>query len=207
MKQLLQKHPCFWYQCYWIFYLAAFFSLELWGPAPRFWVHCALDDGIPFCEWFILPYCSWFLMLVFVLCYLWARDTQSYRRLCGLMFGGMSFCLLVYLVLPNGLALRPGEVLRQNPAMALMRLIWAADTPTNVCPSIHCQSSVCMALALASSRPLYRRRGLQAAVWLWAGLICLSTLFTKQHSVIDMVCGILVALPGLWLFRRKAQPQ
>lgn len=201
MKRL-QQHPHLWYQGYWLVYLVWFFSLERWGPAPRHWVHAALDDAIPFCEWFVLPYCSWFFMLAFSLCFLWLRDTQSYDRLCAVMFGGMSFCLLVYLILPSGLALRPQGPLPQNPAAALLGLLWAADTPTNVCPSIHCQSSACMAMALSHSKPLRGRRTAQAGAWLWAGLICLSTLFTKQHSVVDMLCGLLVAAPGLWVFRR-----
>lgn len=203
MRSLLNRHPHLWYQLYWPVYLVCFFSIERWGPAPRYWVHCALDDAIPFCEWFVLPYCSWFFMLAFALYYLWAHDTACYDRLCLLMFGGMSLCLVLYLLVPSGLALRPAGPLPHNPAAALLRLLWAADTPTNVCPSIHCQSSACMALALARSQPLRGKRGRQAAVWLWAAAICLSTLFTKQHSAVDVACGLLLALPGVWLFSDK----
>lgn len=201
-RRLLRAYPHLWMQAYWPVYLVCFFALERWGPAPRYWVHCALDDAIPFCEWFVLPYCSWFVMLAFALFYLWTRDTQSYDRLCALMFGGMSLCLLIYLILPNGLALRPAGPLPQNPAARLLGLLWAADTPTNVCPSIHCQSTGCMVLALSRSRPLRGRLGWQAAVWVWGALICLSTLFTKQHSAVDVLLGLAMAAPGLWVFGR-----
>ena len=30
----------------------------------------------------------------------------------------------------------------------------------------------------------------------WAALICASTVFTKQHSIIDVVCGL--ALAAVW---------
>lgn len=202
-RRLLCAHPHLWYQAYWAVYLISFFSIERWGPEPRYWIHCALDDVIPFCEWFVLPYCSWFVMLAFALFYLWIHDTQSYDRLCAVMFGGMSLCLMIYLLLPNGLALRPAGPLRQNPASALLQLLWAADTPTNVCPSIHCQSTGCMVLALCGSKPLRGRRGPQTAVLLWGALICLSTLFTKQHSAVDVLLGLVMALPGLWLFGRR----
>ena len=70
-----------------------------------------------------------------------------------MMFSGMTFCLIVYMVLPNGLDIRPmaEEVGRSNIAMTLMQLIWKADASVNVCPSIHCQSSACMAIAFSGS--------------------------------------------------------
>ena len=37
----------------------------------------------------------------------------------------------------------------------------------------------------------------KALAWVWAALICLSTVFTKQHSVIDVACGLAVAF--VWL--------
>ena len=62
--------------------------------------------------------------------------------------------------------------------------------------SIHCQSSGCMALAFSKSKLAERRPWLKILAWGWAGLICVSTLFTKQHSVIDVVCGL--ALTAVW---------
>ena len=79
-----------------------------------------------------------------------------------------------------------------------MSLLWRADSPTNVCPSIHCQSSAAMALAFSKSALAKHRPALKAAAWLWAGLICMSTVFTKQHSVIDVACGVALVLP--WYF-------
>ena len=38
---------------------------------------------------------------------LWWNDTESYDKLCLMMFSGMTFCLILYMVLPNGLDIRP----------------------------------------------------------------------------------------------------
>ena len=46
--------------------------------------------------------------------------------------------------------------------------------------------------------------GLKVLAWVWAALICMSTVFTKQHSIIDVVCGLAVAF--VWvpvLYRRS----
>ena len=85
---------------------------------------------------------------------------------------------------------------RENFAMTLMQLIWKADASVNVCPSIHCQSTACMAIAFSGSTLTKQRPWLKAAAWVWAALICASTVFTKQHSIIDVVCGL--ALAAVW---------
>lgn len=205
--------PHLWFQAYWAIYLVWFFTLDFTIKNPKYIVYSPLDDLIPFCEWFVFPYCSWFLLLAGVTALLWWNDTAAYDRLCLMMFSGMTFCLIVYMVLPNGLALRPGAEIagRDNPALWLLRLLWSADAPVNVCPSIHCQSSGCMALAFSESRLAQGKPWLKALAWAWALLICASTVFTKQHSIIDVACGL--ALAAVWyvplygLPRRRARAE
>ena len=139
------------------------------------------------------------VLLAVVTALLWWNDTESYDKLCLMMFSGMTFCLILYMVLPNGLDIRPTAeaVGRDNIAMQIMQLLWKADASVNVCPSIHCQSSGCMALAFSQSRLAKGRPGLKVLAWVWAALICASTVFTKQHSILDVVCGL--ALVAVWV--------
>lgn len=202
--------PHLWFQLYWVVYLIWFFTLDHLITDPKYIIHSPLDDWIPFCEWFIFPYCSWFFLLAGVLASLWWLDTPSYDKLCLMMFSGMTFCLIVYMILPNGLDIRPTAeaVGRDNLAMDLMQLIWKADASNNVCPSIHCQSSGCMALAFSKSRVAAGRPWLKALAWVWCALICASTVFTKQHSILDVICGL--ALVAVWvpvLYRRPDSGQ
>ena len=191
--------PHLWYQLYWVIYLVWFFWLDNTITQPKYIIHAPLDDLIPFNEWFVIPYCSWFLLLAAVTALLWWKDTASYDKLCLMMFSGMTFCLIVYMLLPNGLDLRPTveEIGRSNPAMWVMQLLWKADASVNVCPSIHCQSTACMAIAISESKLAEERPMLRPIALVWAALICLSTVFTKQHSVLDVVCGLTVAV--VWL--------
>ena len=178
LSQLRSRcRPHLWYQLYWVVYLIWFFWLDLTVTAPKYILHSPLDDLIPFNEWFVLPYCS------------------------------MTFCLIVYMILPNGLELRPAvETLgRDNPALRIMQLLWKADAAVNVCPSIHCQSSVCMAMAFSHSKLAEGKPLRKVLAWVWAALICLSTVFTKQHSVIDVACGLAVAFVWLPVVYRPAR--
>lgn len=214
LKKLSALRPHLWFQAYWIVYLVWFFALDFTVKEPKYIIHSPLDDLIPFCEWFVIPYCSWFVLLAGVTALLWWNDTEAYDKLCLMMFSGMTFCLIIYMILPNGLDLRPaaGTIGRDNPALWVLRLLWRADAPVNVCPSIHCQSSGCMALAFSKSRLAAGRPGRKWLAWGWALLICASTVFTKQHSIIDVLCGLaltaagyaaLYALPALRQARKK----
>ena len=175
--------PHLWFQLYWVVYLIWFFWLDLTVKNPKYIIHAPLDD----------------LMLAGVTALLWWYDTASYDKLCLMMFSGMTFCLLLYMVLPNGLDIRPtAEAIgRDNIAMRIMQMLWNADASVNVCPSIHCQSSGCMALAFSHSKLAQDRPGLKVLAWGWALLICASTVFTKQHSIVDVVCGL--ALVAVWV--------
>ena len=146
-------------------------------------------------------------MLAGVTALLWWFDTASYDKLCLMMFSGMTFCLILYMVLPNGLDIRPTveEVGRSNIAMTLMQFIWKADASVNVCPSIHCQSSACMAMAFSHSKLAEGKPLRKVLAWVWAALICLSTVFTKQHSIIDVACGLAVAFVWLPVVYRPAR--
>lgn len=55
---------------YMVFYLTVFHWLEVHVTVPDIWVHCRLDDFIPFCKYAIVPYLAWFAWIPFTLFYL-----------------------------------------------------------------------------------------------------------------------------------------
>ena len=63
-------------------------------------------------------------------------------------------------------------------------------TNTNVCPSIHVLGAVAVCLAGLHGK-LGTRLGWRIFLILSTVLICLSTLFLKQHSVIDVLVALL----------------
>lgn len=59
-----------------------------------------------------------------------------------------------------------------------------------------------MAIAFSGSTLAKDRPWLKVLAFGWAALICASTVFTKQHSIIDVFCGLAVAfiwVPVLYL--------
>ena len=84
-------------------YLIIFFYLEHRDVASYHWIHTALDDKIPFCEYFIVPYLHWFPYQVFAILYFifCNKNKQEYYRLIKMLCMGMSLFLLISFVYPN----------------------------------------------------------------------------------------------------------
>ncbi len=77
-----------------------------------------------------------------------------------------------------------------------------ADTPANCCPSLHVSSVFISSLIFLNEQ---RRKFLFFFAWNLA--ICLSTLTTKQHYLVDVVTGILLACLSFWFFYKKVPYQ
>ena len=192
------RHPIGFMALYFLLYLSAFNFLETQISMPRvLLVHCRLDDLIPFCKYAILPYFAWFAWIPFTLFYLlWKAPREDFWRLCLPLFTGMTLSLLFCAIVPNGTDLRPAYIYGNDIFTRTVRALWHTDTSTNVFPSIHVFNSVTLALAYHHCARLRGRK------WLWvrvsADLLCvsiiLSTMLLKQHSVIDVMGGIILAL-------------
>ena len=80
---------------YALFYLSFFALLERTIQTPDLWVHCQLDDLIPFCKYAIVPYILWFPWIPFTLFYLlYKAPREDFWRLCIPLFTGMTMTLL-----------------------------------------------------------------------------------------------------------------
>ena len=197
MRNWCVRHPVGFMALYLVFYLVCFGLLEKYVTVPDLWVHCRLDDLIPFCKYAIIPYVMWFPWIPFTLLYILHHSPrQDFWRLCTPLFAGMTLALLFYLIVPNGLTLRPAAVPGDDIFAEAVRALYRSDTPTNVCPSIHVFNSVTLMLAYYRSEcfDLPRRRWMRPAAMVLCLSICASTMLLKQHSVIDVVFGILLAL-------------
>ena len=69
MKTFLQKYKHAWVFLYGFIYLPWFYYLEKHVTKNYHVIHIALDDKLPFMEWFIIPYYWWFVLLVGVSIY------------------------------------------------------------------------------------------------------------------------------------------
>ena len=124
--------------------------------------------------------------------YFTLRDKTAFLRLAFIMFVGMTICLFIYALWPNGLKLRQ-EIQADNFCAAIVRFLRSVDTPNNVCPSIHVSSTVAIHIVICCSACFRERRWMRVLSGFVTVLICLSTMFIKQHSAADVFWGCLLS--------------
>jgi len=187
----------------WVGYFVLYLLTEnLIPPEACYPVYCALDDFVPFCEWFIIPYVSWYLLIIGSLAYFLLYSVDSFKKLQTYIIITQIIAMAVYIIFPNRQDLRP-TVMYANPLTWIVNLIYSVDTNTGVCPSLH----VGYSLGIASTWLREKRvpKWVRAAIAIWCGVICISVAFVKQHSVVDIFAAIPMCLFAEWFvfFRKK----
>lgn len=199
MKKLLSKYSHCWVLLYFFLYLPWFWLLEQRDVSKCTIIQLHIDHLIPFCEYFIVPYLLWFFYIAAGIAYLFfTLPKQSFYRFAGILFGGMTFCLVIYTFFFTGLKLRPTIDADKNVFTYLVSLLWSVDTSTNVCPSIHVFATMAVQSALTRCKFDRRHPVLYLGSTILSVLIVLSTVFLKQHSVLDVFCAFLL----LWTIHR-----
>lgn len=156
-------------------------------------IHMAIDDKIPFIEYFIIPYLLWFAYVVAAVLYFFFKNKNEYYRLCAFLFIGMTVFLIISTVYPNGHYLRPAEFERDNIFVDMVRYIYKTDTPTNLFPSIHVYNSIGVNIAVYHCENFKKNKLVRYGSSVLMVSIILSTMFLKQHSVFDVITGIVFA--------------
>lgn len=174
---------------YFFIYMKWFSYLERTVTTKFNPVYSKLDDMVPFNEVFIIPYLLWFFYIFITVAYFFLTSRQDFYKCCAYLFIGMSICLFIYTVWPNGHYLRVNldNLGRSNIFIDLLARIYSLDTATNVFPSIHVFNSVGAFIAISKNERLSKLKWLQWITFIFTVSICLSTVFLKQHSVLDIL--------------------
>lgn len=209
---------------YTVFYILWFHYLETTVTGNYLVMHTRLDELIPFLPVFIVPYLLWFVYIFAALLYFSRTDKDEAADLCLFLSLGMTVALFICTVFPNGTDLRVPADPANGFFASLVWMIQSTDTPTNVFPSIHVFNALAVHVGVTRSRSLAHRPLVRRASLILMILICLSTVFLKQHSVLDVFGALLLGyfvnavvyggyeVPALIpagadaLFRRKKNP-
>ena len=190
----------------WVVYFALYFLTEnLIPPEACHVVHSSLDDLIPFNEYFVIFYFSWYVLIVISLLWFFLYDIQSFKDLSTFIMITQAVAMAVYILWPNRQDLRPESFEHRNFCTAVLSFLYAFDTPTGVCPSLHVAYSLGIGSVWLKQRdasPVWK-----SAVTVWLLLICVSVMFVKQHSAVDVFAALpLGALAEYLVFRGRYYP-
>ena len=174
-------------------YVERYYPVEYYTP-----MHSVLDDYIPFCEWFVLPYLFWFMYLAGMLLYTVLYDIDAYKKMMWFIIITYSITLIIYLIWPTCQELRPMTFERDNIFTRIMDSYYQFDTNTNVCPSLHVIGGIAVQFTFLHCKGK-KHIGLHIVFIVTTVLICMSTVFLKQHSIIDVFAALPVCMLGYLL--------
>jgi membrane-associated phospholipid phosphatase len=168
---------------------------ELTRGRPAYTPDVALDAAVPLQPAWMLVYGSLYVF-IWILPVLVVRQRELFRRAMQAYLTVMLLSYVGFLLYPT-LAPRPDDVPGDGFAAWSLRLAYSLDPPHGCFPSLHVAYAFVSALTCARVH-----RGVGACAGIWAALIGVSTLYTKQHYVVDALAGALAAYVAYVLFLR-----
>ena len=187
IKDYICNHKHILFILYAPFYCIWFMALERWTDRDFTILPGGLDDLIPFVPAFIIPYYLWFAFVAFFCIYFYLKMPQSDAiKLYANLEISMTLTLVIYTIWPNAVNLRITDLQVDGIFTKLVSGLWSFDTDTNVCPSLHVLNTLIIVVAYFNSGK-FRGKHLQNTLLVILALaICASTVFLKQHSILDV---------------------
>ncbi|WP_057913112.1 phosphatase PAP2 family protein [Peribacillus muralis] len=186
-KSILPLHPL-WYLLL-LVVTSSIYSIINQSSGHAVDVTTIIDGEIPFIKEFVVPYLLWYPYIYGLLIYYCFVDRKNYFVALGSLVSGKLICFLVYCLWQSTVP-RP-EVVGNDIFAHLMRVVYSHDQPVNCLPSIHVLTTFIMMIIVHKRKEQHKWE--YVGVTAMGTLIIFSTLFTKQHAVLDVLSGILLA--------------
>ena len=175
-------------------FLAVERLFPVWWPSAYsmdayYSVSCAADAVIPFHESFVIPYYYWFVFLALPAFYFGLWEPRAFRDFQWAIILTYSVTMIIYIIWPTKQDLRTDSFPRDNFLTDIAKNLYNFDTNTNVCPSIHVLGSLAVMFAGLHNITLrgwgWKLFFILSTVW-----ISMSTVFLKQHSLVDVIAAL-----------------
>lgn len=161
-----------------------------------------IDHSIPFISAFAIFYVFIFYpFLIYSLAYFWMIRTEKSDQLFVALLIMYLICYVIYIVFPV-MMIRPSPQELPNDFLSrVMAKYYEKDPPLNCFPSLHAALSSIIAYFWSKERPQYK-----CAFWAIAVLVMISTLFVRQHVIVDEIAGFMVAILSGYIAEKKIRP-
>ena len=177
----------------WVGYLLLYVLTENLIPYEKCHViHSVVDDMVPFNEYFILAYTSWYVLIVGTLLYFMFYDVESFKKVQIFIIATQIIAMATYILYPSIQDLRPASFEHKNFCTFICGLIYKADTPTGVMPSLHVAYS--MAIMSVWLKTKYTPWWFRTFIAALCFTISYSVMAVKQHSFWDVITAFIMCL-------------
>ena len=157
------------------------------------WYHYDLslpiDAEFPLVPWTVAIYFGAYLFWGITYCYMATVGKNDRDRYFCADAIAKTVAFAMFLLIPMRIA-RP-EITGDGVWDSVMRFLYTIDTPDNLFPSIHCLASWMCFIGLRGRREVHIV--IKVLSFVAAVAVCVSTLTTRQHVIVDVISGVLLA--------------
>jgi membrane-associated phospholipid phosphatase len=158
----------------------------------------AWDQAIPFVPQTVWVYVSEYIY--FIVIYALCRETLNMNRYVYAVLAIQFVSVAIFWAWPTTYPrhLFPLPDTLDPLTHQLFTSLREGDSPNNCAPSLHVSSVLLCAFLFFNEQ--------REKLWFfltWGTLISLSTLTTKQHYIVDVVSGLMMAILFHWIFYRR----
>lgn len=154
-----------------------------------YYIGSALDSRIPLLPWTVIFYYGCFFFWIVYYTLILNTEPDGTCRFFRAEILGKVICFLFYVLLPTTM-IRP-VVTETGFFPNVIRMMYSIDTPDALFPSMHCFVSWMCVVGLRGKPEIPRKHRIIAVIA--ALLVFMATLTTKQHVIVDVISGVLLA--------------
>ncbi|MDQ0416691.1 membrane-associated phospholipid phosphatase [Croceifilum oryzae] len=148
----------------------------------------SFDQQTPLLKIFVIPYMFWYAFVFITLLYLMFKNRKVYYETLLQYNLGLLICYSIYIIYQTHV---PRPVVEGNDFLSqMLQWIYQSDAPYNCFPSIHVLTTYVVMRAVLKITDVSRLVKILTAVM--AFLIIASTVFIRQHVILDIVGAVLV---------------
>ena len=156
-------------------------------------VNIYFDDKIPFLSFFVIFYVVWYALLILVPVMLYYKDYSKIREyayvycICGII------STIIFFIFPT--TVTRAIVEETNISNKVVKYIYTLDNPPLNCfPSLHALESMLWIFYVGFNNKFSKKTRFIITIICFG--IILSTLFIKQHALVDIIGAFLVLVIG-----------
>jgi len=181
-------------------YLIFYFLIQSLIGTSRYNLLMGIDEKIPFIPPFIWVYHTIIPVVILTAIFLFQNRDIFLGLIFSFIFSGIVMCLF-YIFFPS---FYPRELFVEVSTVSgwLIEVTRSIDGPHNTFPSGHVTFAWLLMFFVSLSQYTRKHSWIKVLYFCWAALVSISTLTLKQHFIVDVFSGIILAALSYYLSRK-----
>ena len=161
-------------------------------------INTKFDYNTPYISYFAYFYIFWYLFIILVPFIIYKKDKQNLYKYFTMIFIGSIMASITFIVFPTKIErVIPGNSISDK----IIKILYILDDPTCCMPSLHCL--ICFYIIFAIINTKYIKKYVKIIIIIISICIILSTLFIKQHVILDVVAALIISLASYFIVYKK----